>query len=245
MNTPVRCLACRHPDHMHNASGCHRANNTDLLNREDEAQDAIRWATAMRQAAEERAADRSAAAAHYAAFTIEWTTWKTADGDTVERPASWKASIEQFLRSGLSMSELTDFVAIAMESRSTDKWKYFCGCCWRRITELQERATEIVRDETRLEPASALLTTRWTIDELAQHHTDSRQFAASWLAQESVDPGRRADHPSGRAVDLMIPNLAYGDQIYAALQENWALFHIRYILYKVPSHWNHIHVTVD
>ncbi len=53
------------------------------------------------------------------------------------------------------------------------------------------------------------------------------------------------DHPSGRAVDLMIPNLAYGDQIYAALQENWALFHIRYILYKVPSHWNHIHVTVD
>ncbi len=43
----------------------------------------------------------------------------------------------------------------------------------------------------------------------------------------------------------MIPNLAYGDQIYAALQENWALFHIRYILYKVPSHWNHIHVTVD
>jgi hypothetical protein len=60
-----------------------------------------------------------------------------------------------------------------------------------------------------------------------------------------VRADRLPDHPSGHAVDLMIPNIAYGDQVYAALQANWGRFNIRYILFKVPNHWNHIHVTVD
>lgn len=53
------------------------------------------------------------------------------------------------------------------------------------------------------------------------------------------------DHPSGHAVDLMVPNLDYGDQVYAAVMENRATFNVRYVLWRVPNHYNHVHVTVD
>jgi hypothetical protein len=53
------------------------------------------------------------------------------------------------------------------------------------------------------------------------------------------------DHPSGRAIDLMVPNLAVGDEIYAAVMANQARFNVRYVMWRVADHFNHIHVTVD
>lgn len=53
------------------------------------------------------------------------------------------------------------------------------------------------------------------------------------------------DHPSGRAVDLMVPNLAVGDEVYAAVMANQARFNVRYVMWRVADHFTHIHVTVD
>jgi peptidoglycan DL-endopeptidase CwlO len=53
------------------------------------------------------------------------------------------------------------------------------------------------------------------------------------------------DHPSGHALDLMIgTNTGLGDAIYADLSSHMAAHGIKYCLWRVPSHFNHVHVTV-
>lgn len=53
------------------------------------------------------------------------------------------------------------------------------------------------------------------------------------------------DHPSGHAIDIMLSDMALGDAINADLQRQAARFNIRYTMWRVPAHFNHIHVTVD
>ncbi len=53
------------------------------------------------------------------------------------------------------------------------------------------------------------------------------------------------DHPSGHAIDIMLSDMALGDAINADLQNQAARFNIRYTMWRVPAHFNHIHVTVD
>ena len=53
------------------------------------------------------------------------------------------------------------------------------------------------------------------------------------------------DHPSGRAVDIMIgANMALGDAIAADIRSQSARFNVAYVLWKVPAHFNHVHVSV-
>lgn len=54
------------------------------------------------------------------------------------------------------------------------------------------------------------------------------------------------DHPSGHAIDIMIgSNTALGDTILADIQSQTARFGIRYTLWRVPNHYDHIHVSVQ
>jgi peptidoglycan DL-endopeptidase CwlO len=54
------------------------------------------------------------------------------------------------------------------------------------------------------------------------------------------------DHPSGRALDIMVyGDTALGNRIYSTLLENKQELHIRYLLWQVPNHYNHIHACVD
>lgn len=60
-----------------------------------------------------------------------------------------------------------------------------------------------------------------------------------------VRADRLPDHPSGRAVDIMIgSDMALGDAIYADLLSQRARFNIAYCLWRVAQHYNHVHVTV-
>ncbi len=54
------------------------------------------------------------------------------------------------------------------------------------------------------------------------------------------------DHPSGHAIDIMIgSDMALGDAINADVLSQSARFRVRYTMWRVPSHFNHVHVTVD
>lgn len=55
------------------------------------------------------------------------------------------------------------------------------------------------------------------------------------------------DHPSGRAIDIMVgTNTALGNTIYADISSQSARFGVSYILWQSdPAHWDHIHVTVN
>lgn len=54
------------------------------------------------------------------------------------------------------------------------------------------------------------------------------------------------DHPSGRAIDIMIgSDMGLGDAINADVQRQAGRFGVVYSLWRVPNHFNHVHVTVS
>jgi hypothetical protein len=60
-----------------------------------------------------------------------------------------------------------------------------------------------------------------------------------------VRPDPLPDHPSGRAIDIMVNDMALGDTIAADIQNQSDRFSVSYILWRVANHFNHIHVTVN
>ena len=60
-----------------------------------------------------------------------------------------------------------------------------------------------------------------------------------------VRPDSRPDHPSGRALDIMIgSDMGLGDAINADIQSQAGRFGVEYTMWRVASHFDHIHVTV-
>lgn len=54
------------------------------------------------------------------------------------------------------------------------------------------------------------------------------------------------DHPSGRAIDIMIgSDMALGDAINADVQSKSGQFGVSYTMWRVANHFNHVHVTVN
>lgn len=60
-----------------------------------------------------------------------------------------------------------------------------------------------------------------------------------------VRQDRLPDHPSGHAIDIIIgSNMGLGDTIAAYVRNNTATYGVKYVLWRVPDHFNHVHVTV-
>jgi hypothetical protein len=56
----------------------------------------------------------------------------------------------------------------------------------------------------------------------------------------------RPDHPSGRAIDIMIgSDMGLGDAINADIQGKAGEFGVEYTMWRVADHFNHVHVTVS
>jgi len=111
------------------------------------AADALRWSRAIRIAADMRANDRSRRTELHAKFLAKWNTWTYTRGIktyNIDIPGGWEVSIDRFLDAGLELDDLIALVDIAMAARTTDEWRYFCGCAWRRVTESQEAAREVL-----------------------------------------------------------------------------------------------------
>ncbi len=53
------------------------------------------------------------------------------------------------------------------------------------------------------------------------------------------------DHPSGRAIDIMVDDMALGDVIHADIQSKAAMFGVSYTMWRVAAHFDHIHITVN
>ena len=128
----------------------------------DVADLALRMAKAIEQAGVIRSADlmRRGSAIHD--FDLAWLNWNF-DGDpskTIWRPDDWAKSIGTFIDHGLGQpGDLAHFVLIAMESNASryDKWRYFCGCCWKEITKRQELAQAILSATPTTPPDDAAL----------------------------------------------------------------------------------------
>ena len=55
---------------------------------------------------------------------------------------------------------------------------------------------------------------------------------------------RLPDHPSGHAIDIMVGNMGLGDTIAADVRSQAGRFGVKYILWRVADHFDHVHVTV-
>lgn len=116
----------------------------------DVDQRAIAWSRAMEKAATERHAiyyHKKIAVRDFLEIWNRWT-WTDFRGDkhNVDLPDDFRVSVAQFYDAGLVYDDFEELIEVAMTSKSRDIWKYFCGCCWRRIRQSQERALEILED---------------------------------------------------------------------------------------------------
>lgn len=116
----------------------------------DVADDALRWAAAMQQAATDAAARQGERDRYRSTFQSAWNEWTyehKGERHTFELPLDWKKSLEQFRQAGLPAEVLPEIVETTMTAksvRSDNLFRYCCGVAWRMIDELQEAARQIV-----------------------------------------------------------------------------------------------------
>lgn len=85
-------------------------------------------------------------------FKEKWDTWGWNDSDGVRHQIpiddTWKATIVTFMERGFDVGDLIYFIEVAMGSkaRNAEKWRYFCGCCWKELSNRTELARRMVED---------------------------------------------------------------------------------------------------
>jgi hypothetical protein len=115
----------------------------------DVSSDALRWAAAMRQAAELDRRDAAERQDHRDAFAEIWDgyTYGGLMNKHVPLPPDFGATVDRFLDAGLDMADLRESAAIAMGNESVGiatKFRYFCGVCWQTLEQRQKKAIELL-----------------------------------------------------------------------------------------------------
>jgi hypothetical protein len=171
--------------------------------------DALRWAEAMKQAADDLRERQAPKIAYREAFEKSWRSWTKEDGwktARVDLPDSWKGSLDSFYEAGLPREVWPDIVEKAMTNptvRIDNTFRYACGIGWRMVKDLQERAREIVTPSAEKNKALSPLVQAavdcwlhaWTSDlEQAPSDGESADFTRSLIELEAssdwIDPGR-------------------------------------------------------
>lgn len=119
----------------------------------DVAQDAMRWAAAIKEVTRAAMAERNAAIEVekevFAIFeAVEVPSYRGGGNASHYLPADWFESIARFIAVGLDALELVDAAVITTGARGVrydNMWRYFCGVCWKKIDRRQEAARELLR----------------------------------------------------------------------------------------------------
>ncbi|MET7795731.1 HNH endonuclease [Streptomyces decoyicus] len=112
--------------------------------------DALRWAAAMKQAANDLREKQTPKTAYREAFKSIWNSWTRESGwktERVELLEGWKGSLDAFYEAGLPQEVWPDIIEKAMTNptvRIDNTFRYACGIAWRMVHELQDRAKSIL-----------------------------------------------------------------------------------------------------
>jgi hypothetical protein len=110
------------------------------------SEDALRWAAAMAQAAEELREQQAPKLAYREVFRAAWNEWTWKDNGkkrTFDLPQDWKGSLDAFHQAGLPQDVWPDIVEKSMTNKTVkpeNLFRYCCGIGWRMVGELQDRA---------------------------------------------------------------------------------------------------------
>lgn len=125
--------------------------------------DVVRWRRAIIVAAQENTLAQEESRRLLDGFDTHWTRWN----GHARRDGKWRDSVLHMLGRGLTFDDLIEFVERTSVSGSTDLWRYFCGCCWKRIRSIEERARELLDDPPPASPDyQPTISTVWTDDEI-------------------------------------------------------------------------------
>lgn len=64
-------------------------------------------------------------------------------------PKDWKTGASAWIRAGLTIGEACELMRVAARSKAPfeSKWRYFCGCMWRRLEDRQAIARQLLTSE--------------------------------------------------------------------------------------------------
>ena len=121
---------------------------TDAALIEDVDATALMFAKAVERASDIRRSQQVDLVGQVRHFGEQWDLYSTSTGSGIPIDSDWENSIASFVGRGLSIDDLLRLLAVAMSSRASvsGTWKYFCGCCWREISDRQELARRLIED---------------------------------------------------------------------------------------------------
>lgn len=106
------------------------------------------WAAAMQRAKSQANDERENRWRIHAAFMREWDDWPYAfGGKPYPLPDNFADAVETWIQRGLTIDDLRELIAVTMSKQglsSRDRFRYFAGCCWRRIGQLEDEAARIM-----------------------------------------------------------------------------------------------------
>jgi hypothetical protein len=111
---------------------------------------AFRWAAAMKQAAAEMEARDAGRDEYHQTFRTAWDSWHYEHNGarrTYELDAEWQPTLDRFRAAGLPANAWPGIVDAAMGSTGvpiSNLFRYACGIAWRQVSELQQRARDIL-----------------------------------------------------------------------------------------------------
>lgn len=107
----------------------------------DVKQTDLKWAGAMTRAAELMAAERQRRDDYFNAFILAWPSYRN-----IPDEAEW--SIGRVFEAGLPVEEMTSAATYAGSQKGVyDRFNYFMGICWKKVTAMQETAKQLLAAE--------------------------------------------------------------------------------------------------
>jgi hypothetical protein len=141
-NLVAACSAC---------NGGKAASNPDAELVASVSDDALRWASAMREAAWLERAQREHDHEFVTQFGLSWATGFPAENAQYNfwLDDNWKSSILRFRDAGLNLEDLDAALKVVDERGLPNGscWRYFCGVCWGVIRQRQDVARDIIARE--------------------------------------------------------------------------------------------------
>lgn len=116
----------------------------------DVSADALRWAAAVRRAAQEVAAEEADRQDRVEPFLEAWEALVPSYRRSNPRfrlPADWESTVLGLLDAGLSDDQLLRAVEIALSSRADAPFRYMVGVANNMLADLHERARRILEQE--------------------------------------------------------------------------------------------------
>lgn len=112
----------------------------------------MRWAEAVKRAAERAVAESKGRSDRHQWFVDEWSTWHTGQGKPIPLPNGWDKSIDHWTGAGLPREILLECIDIAMAKNGVDPaqvFAYMGGIARKKLEQIHETARELLDNEER------------------------------------------------------------------------------------------------